>query len=211
MARFGVRSGSVLFVRADDDPVNQRVGCIYSTFLQIDRIRSAAQSVHPTASPHKKQPTTRRRRRLVIALVAATSRSSTIAALSQVPDLLVSDAERERVADDLRGHYQAGRLTLEEFQQRLDEAHAARTATQLKSALRQLPSARVPTVNPRDTRWRSLALQYALVNVVATLVWLFGGQHGDFWPKWVLLATLIMFTRRTFGRRRRLPPPSTPE
>jgi Domain of unknown function (DUF1707) len=126
--------------------------------------------------------------------------------LSQVPDVLVSDAERERVADDLRGHYQAGRLTLEEFQQRLDEAHAARTATQLKSALRQLPSARVPTVNPRDTRWRSLALQYALVNVVATLVWLFGGQHGDFWPKWVLLATLIMFTRRTFGRRRRLPP-----
>jgi hypothetical protein len=39
--------------------------------------------------------------------------------LAQVPDILVSDAERERVADDLRGHYEAGRLTLDEFQQRL--------------------------------------------------------------------------------------------
>ena len=74
--------------------------------------------------------------------------------------------------------------------------------------LRQLPTRR-PSVNPRDTRWRSLALQYALVNLVAVLVWVFGGMEGDFWPKWVFLVTLLMFIRRTFGRRHRraLPPP----
>jgi predicted secreted protein len=57
--------------------------------------------------------------------------------VAQVLDLLVSNDERERVADDLRGHYEAGRLTLDEFQQRLDETHAARTEGQLTHALRQ--------------------------------------------------------------------------
>jgi Domain of unknown function (DUF1707) len=130
--------------------------------------------------------------------------------LAQVPDILVSDAERERVADDLRGHYEAGRLTLDEFQQRLDQLHAARTQRQLDDALRQLPPTRLPSVSPRDTRWRSLALQYAVVNAIAILVWLFGGADGDFWPKWVLIATLIMFARRVSGHRRRLPPPRAP-
>jgi len=130
--------------------------------------------------------------------------------LAQVPDILVSDAERERVADDLRGHYEAGRLTLDEFQQRLDQLHAARTQRQLDDALRKLPPTRLPSVSPRDTRWRSLALQYSVVNAIAILVWLFGGADGDFWPKWVLIATLIMFARRVSGHRRRPPPPRAP-
>lgn len=126
-------------------------------------------------------------------------------------DLLVSDADRARVAGELRGHYESGRLTLDEFQERLDEAHRARTEEQLERVLRQLPSANLPTVRPRDTRWRSLALQYALVNLVAVLVWVFSGSNGDFWPKWVLIVTLIGFVRRAFGRRpRALPPPPRP-
>lgn len=126
------------------------------------------------------------------------------------PDLLVSDRDRARVGDELRVHYETGRLTLDEFQQRLDELHAARTETQLAEVLRQLPTKR-PSVNPRDTRWRSLAFQYALVNVIAVLVWLFGGANGEFWPKWVLVVTLIMFVRRAFGHpRRALPPPRPP-
>jgi hypothetical protein len=128
--------------------------------------------------------------------------------VGQAPDLLVSDTDRARVAAELRTHYESGRLTLEEFQERLDETHAARTETQLRNVLRQLPSAKLPSVNPRDMRWRSLALQYALVNLVAVLVWVFSGENGDFWPKWVFLVTLITFTRRTFRHhRRQLPPP----
>src|SRR5919197_4212302 len=124
-------------------------------------------------------------------------------------DLLASDADRARVSSELRTHYEAGRLTLDEFQERLDETHKARTEGQLERVLRQLPSKR-PTVSPRDTRWRSLALQYALVNVVAVLIWLFGGANGDFWPKWVFVVTLLMFMRRAFGprgHRRSWPPP----
>jgi hypothetical protein len=128
--------------------------------------------------------------------------------VAQAPDLLVSDADRARVVKELRAHYEAGRLTLDEFQERLDEAQAARTELQLRNVLRQLPPAELPSINPHDTRWRSLALQYALVNVVAILIWLFSGAQGDFWPKWVLVATLIMFTRRAFRpRHRALPPP----
>jgi hypothetical protein len=126
-------------------------------------------------------------------------------------DLLVSDADRARAAGELRQHYEAGRLTLDEFQERLDEAHRARTEAELERVLRQLPSPKLPTVSPRDTRWRSLAVQYALVNVVAVLIWVFSGGNGDFWPKWVLIVTLIGFVRRAFGRRQRmLPPPPRP-
>jgi fatty acid desaturase len=125
-------------------------------------------------------------------------------------DLLASDADRTRVSGELRTHYEAGRLTLEEFQERLDETHRARTEGELERVLRQLPSKR-PTVSPRDTRWRSLALQYALVNLVAVLIWVFGGANGDFWPKWVLVVTLVMFLRRTVGRRYRRALPRPPE
>ena len=131
--------------------------------------------------------------------------------MTQTPDLLASDADRARVATQLREHYESGRLTLEEFQERLDETHQARTEAQLERVLRQLPSPKLPTVNPRDRRWRSLALQYALVNVIAVLIWVFSGGNGDFWPKWVLVVTLIMFVRRAFGHRHRaLPPPRPP-
>jgi len=126
--------------------------------------------------------------------------------VSQTPDLLVSDADRARVVGELRDHYEAGRLTLEELQERLDEAHAARTESQLGHVLRQLPPAKLPSVHLRDTRWRSLALQYALVNVIAILVWLFSGANGDFWPRWVLIVTLISFGRRAFRPHRRLLP-----
>jgi hypothetical protein len=132
--------------------------------------------------------------------------------VAEPPDLLVSDRDRARVGEDLRTHYEAGRLTLDEFQGRLDELHGARTESQLESVLRQLPPARLPSVNPRDRRWRSLALQYAIVNVIAISIWLATGADGEFWPRWVLIVTLIMFMRRTFGHRhhRALPRPPRP-
>jgi Domain of unknown function (DUF1707) len=127
--------------------------------------------------------------------------------VTQAPNLLVSDADRARVVEELQGHYETGRLTLEELQQRVDEAHSARTESQLENALRQLPPAKLPSIHLHDTRWRSLALQYVLVNVVAILVWLFSGAHGDFWPRWVLVVTLVSFGRRAFRPPRPPLPP----
>jgi hypothetical protein len=116
-------------------------------------------------------------------------------------DLLVADSDRTTAAEELRQHYDSGRVTLDEFESRLTEVHAARTRGDLDRALRQLPRSEPPaSLRVRDVRWSSLALQYALVNVICILVWVFTEHHGDFWPKWVLVGTLAMYLRR-LGRR----------
>jgi Domain of unknown function (DUF1707) len=67
-----------------------------------------------------------------------------------VSALLVSDREREYTVGLLRGHWLAGRLTAEEFEQRVSEAWRARFATDLWHALRALPveSPPVPQAPP---------------------------------------------------------------
>jgi fatty acid desaturase len=123
----------------------------------------------------------------------------------------LADSDRTSAADEMRRHYDSGRLTLDEFESRLAEVHTARTRGDLEHALRQLPRSEPPaSLRVRDRRWSSLALQYALVNLVCILVWAFSGTHGDLWPKWVLLGTLIMYLRRlgVRSRRRGLPPGS---
>jgi hypothetical protein len=124
-------------------------------------------------------------------------------------DTLIADSDRARAAEEVRKHHDSGRLTLEEFEGRLAEVHAARTQGDLDQAFRQLPRSELPaSLRVRDRRWSSLALQYALVNLVCVLVWLFSGAHGDFWPKWVLVATLVIYVRRLRRRayQRELPP-----
>jgi DUF1707 SHOCT-like domain len=53
----------------------------------------------------------------------------------------VGNAEREATASELREHYASGRLTLEELNERLEAAFAARTRADLTAVLRDLPSA----------------------------------------------------------------------
>jgi Domain of unknown function (DUF1707) len=53
--------------------------------------------------------------------------------------VLVSDKEREYTVSQLRGHWLSGRLTAEEFEQRVDEALHARSTSDLWQALRALP------------------------------------------------------------------------
>ena len=127
-------------------------------------------------------------------------------------ETLVADSDRTTAAHELRQHHDSGRLTLDEFESRLAEVHTARTRGDLDHALRQLPRGEPPaSLRVRDRRWSSLALQYALVNLICILVWAFSGAHGDFWPKWVLLGTLIMYLRRLGRRTRRRELPPTAE
>ena len=55
------------------------------------------------------------------------------------PDLRIGDAEREAAAASLREHYAQGRLTLGEFNERLDAVFAATTQRQLSQLTRDLP------------------------------------------------------------------------
>jgi hypothetical protein len=56
-------------------------------------------------------------------------------------DLRVGDAEREAVAAELREHYAQGRLSLEDFQRRLDASLTARTRNDLDKLISDLPHA----------------------------------------------------------------------
>jgi hypothetical protein len=122
--------------------------------------------------------------------------------VNEAGDLLVSDAEREHAASELRTHLEQGRLTLDEFGERLEAAYGARTRSQLDEALRQLPARRPQppeTIEARRPGFGLLAARQAgysaLVIVVCTLVWAFAGGH-DYWPRWVILAAAISFVAR---------------
>jgi hypothetical protein len=134
--------------------------------------------------------------------------------MAESVDMLIADADRTTAADEMRQHYDSGRLTLDEFESRLGEVHAARTRGDLEQAFRQLPRGeRAASLRVRDTRWNSLALQYVLVNLICILIWLLSGAHGGFWPKWVLIGTLVLYLRRLgrHSRRRALPPTEQPD
>lgn len=59
--------------------------------------------------------------------------------MATAPGLRVGDAEREATAASLREHFTQGRLTFDEFNQRLDAAFAAKTDLDLARITSDLP------------------------------------------------------------------------
>src|SRR5258708_3057086 len=58
------------------------------------------------------------------------------------PSLRIGDRERDAVAAELQEHYAHGRLTLEEFNQRIDAVFAAKTQKDLSRITAALPHIR---------------------------------------------------------------------
>ena len=119
------------------------------------------------------------------------------------PQLRASDEDRDRIAALLREHHAVGRLTPEEFSERLDKAFAAKTIGELDELLRDLPGIdlyRVPgaalTREPRQAQvqprrsgrdsagWRAAWGSYLTVNLVCIVVWMLAG-FGYPWWLWV--------------------------
>lgn len=98
------------------------------------------------------------------------------------------DADRMAVADQLREHYAAGRLTMDEFRARLDAAYAAVTMGDLALVTADLPAtagqlaAGPPLPHPAPTRRRrrvALAILLPLAAVVTGGALLIGSlPHG---------------------------------
>jgi uncharacterized protein DUF1707 len=116
------------------------------------------------------------------------------------PALRASDAERERIATLLREHCAAGRITPEELSERLDTAYGALTLPELDALVRDLPDLppaprAAKPASPDRERARRRVLHavgvVVLVNLACLAVWFATGAGGDFWPKWVLLASAI--------------------
>jgi class 3 adenylate cyclase len=117
----------------------------------------------------------------------------------------VSDAERDATVTSLRGHFETGRLTFDEFNERVDETYAARTDVELLHALRELPRQSRPTSpskgrtahqrrrRPMWHRW--ILSRFVFVNGICVSVWAASGA-GYFWPVWVMIPTGAIFARR---------------
>jgi hypothetical protein len=69
--------------------------------------------------------------------------------MSETPALRASDADRERAIVLLREHAVAGRLTLEEFTDRMSAAYRAVTSEELDELARDLPAAPIPVATSR--------------------------------------------------------------
>lgn len=114
----------------------------------------------------------------------------------------VSDAERERLVEELQEHTVAGRLTAEELDERSGAVYAARTRADLDALRTDLPvstvAARLALVERKSHLRRRLA-QEAGGSVAASLVcvaiWLASGASGGFWPIWVIIFTLLPVLR----------------
>ena len=116
------------------------------------------------------------------------------------PDLRASDQQRDSAAAEIREHYAAGRLTEDEFTERLDAIYSARTQGELAELRRDLPA-----LSTRDELGeRRRALRGELIQetggafvpfLICTAVWAFSGASGSFWPVWLLLLPLIAIVR----------------
>lgn len=74
--------------------------------------------------------------------------------MDEPPALRASDADRERMVRILREHAAEGRLTLEEFTERMSRAYVARTRDELHSLTRDLPATHLPnSARRRPTRF----------------------------------------------------------
>jgi Domain of unknown function (DUF1707) len=90
------------------------------------------------------------------------------------PSLRIGDRERDAVTTELREHYAHGRLTLEEFNQRLDAVFAAKTQDDLSRLTADLPHIRgggAPLPSSRTGKSPSLASGPPLAGRAAGAGW----------------------------------------
>ena len=120
--------------------------------------------------------------------------------------LRVSDADRDRAIAELSEHYQAGRLTTEELEDRTGRALQARTAADLAALFTDLPRKRHVPATPaastpvgRGTSWpaRVPMAPFAVLAVVVALALLSAHPH----IAWVPVLALVAVRLLAGGRR----------
>ncbi len=128
------------------------------------------------------------------------------------PRIRASDADRDRTAALLREHHAAGRLTAEEFNERLDKTYAAKTLGELDELLADLPGIdlyQLPDASARRGRggppggyplpwlmapgavgrfspaWKAAWGSWLSVSLLCFVIWLLTGHPGSLWFLWV--------------------------
>jgi len=123
------------------------------------------------------------------------------------PHLRAADTDRAAVATVLGQHMSAGRLTLDEYDERLARAYAAKTYGELDELTADLPAAvpapRAASAQPAtsqargcapagnqgwagDNAWRSWASTALIVISIWAITSLASWELNYFWPIWVI-------------------------
>ena len=120
------------------------------------------------------------------------------------PNVRAADADRERVAEQLRKGHGEGRLDLTEFQERLERCYESKTLGELDTLVRDLP--RQDELAERRTagvfgpwHWR-LGLLAPIVIALLFVSAVSGHHHDGFW---LWIPVLFIFWRISHWRRRR--------
>ena len=108
-------------------------------------------------------------------------------------DVRVSDAERDEVVQQLSRHTGDGRLTIDEFEERVEQVYASKTRRELDATLRGLPrpAVRVPRRVDVADRLRPLAGVAVLVLAVLAI------------GPWILWFAIPLIWCRVAGRAHR--------
>jgi hypothetical protein len=110
-------------------------------------------------------------------------------------EMRASDADRDAVLSELSEHFQAGRLTAEEFDERAGQALAARTHGELRNLLRDLPAA-PPSAAPPQRPWRPALLPVVVLAIIAIAVVTSVSVGHDRWSfLWPVLWVLFIARR----------------
>ncbi|RBQ22091.1 hypothetical protein DP939_05395 [Spongiactinospora rosea] len=145
--------------------------------------------------------------------------------MASSPEMRASDSDRDRIAGMLREHYAQGRLSVEEFDERLERLYASKTYGEL-----QVITADLPDIDMRSyTAGRELEKQakqadkkaqkekdslrgawagWAAVSGVNWVIWFIislTGEGGVYpWPLWIMGPWgVILLVNTVFGQERR--------
>jgi Domain of unknown function (DUF1707) len=120
------------------------------------------------------------------------------------PHLRAADADRAAVADVLGQHMSAGRLTVDEYDERLAQAYAAKTYGELERLTADLPAGRpaarpaprspatAPSTAGRDAwvhdphSWRAWVTTSLIVLTIWAATSRANWEFLYFWPVWVI-------------------------
>lgn len=142
-------------------------------------------------------------------------------------NLRIGDHEREEASVELRAHFAAGRLDVDEFSSRLDEVYRATVAADIDRVMRDLPRTGLATppagarpqwaartlvhsqVMPRvaggqrlmHRAYRAHVRTFVVVMALLVAIWALTGG-GGFWPVWPLAFWgFFVFRHHRFDRR----------
>jgi Domain of unknown function (DUF1707) len=117
----------------------------------------------------------------------------------------IGDAERDRAIASLGDHFAAGRLTAEEFDQRMDQALKARFNEDLEPLFADLPRTVEPDVQSNANRRPDLHLAWSAMLWMAPLIVIFAVVAAVVlsapWLVWIFLWVFLI--SGLFRRRRR--------